>query len=422
MNDVVIRADRLGKRYRLGERQLYRHLGDSIAHALTAPFRVVGANGDGHEDEHVWALSDVSFEVRRGEVLGIVGQNGAGKSTLLKILSRITRPTMGTARIRGRVASLLEGGTGFHLDLTGRDNVYLNGVVLGMKRREISRKFDEIVEFAGVERFLDTPVKRYSSGMRVRLGFAVAAYLEPEILIVDEVLAVGDAEFQRKCLGKMDDVAREGRTVLFVSHNMNAVQRLCSRALALKLGSIACEGPTREVVGWYLAESAPAHAADGLIDVTQMPRDGGSGQVRVVAVSCSSDDEDLALQPYPEGPLDIRLLVESDAERRVGSIAVSLRDQLGTMLVNTDSVKLGKSVRVAKSRTLVTVHIRRLHLTPGTYVLGWRIADPAALVHDAVERALHIEVVDVAAPGFGTRPSEDGAVTCEFDLSEEPER
>jgi lipopolysaccharide transport system ATP-binding protein len=423
MDDVVIRVDRLGKRYRLGERKPYRSLGESISGAIAIPFRSRHeTDGRAAKENHVWALSDVSFEVTRGEVIGIIGPNGAGKSTLLKILSRITRPTNGTARIRGRVASLLEVGTGFHLDLTGRDNIYLNGVVLGMSRREVERKFDEIVEFSGVERFLDTQVKRYSSGMIVRLGFAVAAHLEPEILIVDEVLAVGDAEFQRKCLGKMDDVAREGRTVLFVSHNMNAMQRLCPRALALKLGKVVREGPTREVIAWYLADAAPTHAADGWLETMQLPRQGGSGQVRVVALSCSSGDESIGFQPYPECPLEVKLLLESDAERGIGSVAVTLRDQLGTILINTDTANLGKTVRVVEGRTVVTVRIQALHLTPGTYVLGWWIADPVGVVYDSVERANHIEVVDVRAPGFGKRPNSDGVVTCDVEISEEPER
>src|SRR4051794_19534509 len=210
------------------------------------------SGGRGVRDE-VWALSDVSLEVQRGDVIGLVGANGAGKSTLLKVLSRITRPTAGTARLRGRVASLLEVGTGFHMELSGRDNVYLNGVVLGMKRVEIARKFDEIVAFAGVERFLDTPVKRYSSGMIVRLAFAVAAHLEPEILIVDEVLAVGDAEFQTKCVGKMSDIAsKEGRTILFVSHNMSAVERICEKGICIDNGRLLYSGEIKDVVEGYL--------------------------------------------------------------------------------------------------------------------------------------------------------------------------
>jgi lipopolysaccharide transport system ATP-binding protein len=418
MADFAIRVERLGKRYRLGEREVYRTLGESLTRTVAAPFRRNRrTRGKRARPEHLWALADVSFDVREGEVVGIVGANGAGKSTLLKILSRITRPTAGEARLRGRVAALLEVGTGFHLELTGRDNVYLNGGVLGMSRREVSRKFDEIVAFAGVEQFLDTPVKRYSSGMLVRLGFAVAAHLEPEILIVDEVLAVGDAEFQRKCLGKIDDVARDGRTVLFVSHNMNAVQRLCSRSIAIKLGGLARDGATRDVVAWYLGESSPAQSGGGWLDAVQLARQGGSGQVRVVGVSCGADD----FQPYSEGPLKVRLLLESDVERTIGSVAVMISDQLGTKLVNADSIKLGRSIRVGGGRTVVTIDIRAVHLTPGTYVLGWWLADPLGVVYDFVERAVHIELADVALPGLGIRPQADGAVTSDFDVWAEPQ-
>ena len=246
----VIRVDRLSKRYRVGGRaQAQRRLGEALGDLVLAPFRKLR---EYPKDETFWALKDVSFAVNQGEVLGIVGKNGAGKSTLLKILSRITEPTEGRAELRGRVASLLEVGTGFHGELTGRENVYLNGTFLGMRKREIERKFDAIVAFSEVDRFIDTPVKRYSSGMYVRLAFAVAAHLEPEILLVDEVLAVGDAEFQRKCLGKMNDIAQQGRTVLFVSHNMAAVQRLCSSAILLREGKVPFSGDAASVVAEYL--------------------------------------------------------------------------------------------------------------------------------------------------------------------------
>jgi lipopolysaccharide transport system ATP-binding protein len=244
-----ITVDKLAKRYRIGELQsAYGTLRESLT---TATRRLVRREHVPHYEE-IWALRDVSFQVGQGEVLGIIGRNGAGKSTLLKILTRITTPTKGRATIRGHVGSLLEVGTGFHPELTGRENVFLNGSVLGMKRREIAQKFPEIVEFSGVEAFIDTPVKRYSSGMSVRLAFAVAAHLEPEILLVDEVLAVGDAEFQRRCLGRMEELSESGRTVLFVSHQMQAVSNLCDRALQLEKGLIVNEGPAGEVVARYL--------------------------------------------------------------------------------------------------------------------------------------------------------------------------
>ena len=264
MSDIAIRVEGLSKQYRIGRAQpRYRTLRDSIVETGKAPFRRAAhllrgqAYGAAGLHETLWALKDVSFEVREGEVLGVIGANGAGKTTLLKVLSRITEPTEGAVDLYGRVGSLLEVGTGFHPELTGRENVYLNGAVLGMRREEIDRKFDEIVAFSEVEKFIDTPVKRYSSGMYVRLAFAVAAHLEPEILLVDEVLAVGDAAFQRKCLGKMRSAStEEGRTVLFISHNMPAVQGLCSRCLWIDAGGIQRQGPTSEVVDGYLKSSS----------------------------------------------------------------------------------------------------------------------------------------------------------------------
>jgi lipopolysaccharide transport system ATP-binding protein len=264
MSDLVITVDRLSKSYWL-KHQLqaggkkghqYERFSEVLARALSAPFRRRKADEAAASQEEFWALKDVSFEVQRGEVLGIIGRNGAGKSTLLKILSRITDPTSGRVEIDGRVASLLEVGTGFHPELTGRENVFLNGAILGMSRVEIKRKFDEIVAFAEVEKFLDTPVKRYSSGMYVRLAFAVAAHLEPEILIVDEVLAVGDAQFQKKCLGKMQDVSsQDGRTVLFVSHNMEAMQNLCKRAVLLEQGTVSAIDKVERIVLQYMHTS-----------------------------------------------------------------------------------------------------------------------------------------------------------------------
>jgi len=263
-NNIAIKVEGLGKRYRIGQYvgsgAQYKTLRESLTNAVSTPFRWLRRNPQSairnpQSSSFLWALRDVSFEVKQGEVLGIIGRNGAGKSTLLKVLTQITEPTEGRAELSGRVNSLLEVGTGFHPELTGRENVRLSGTILGMTRKEIDRKFDEIVDFSGVETYIDTPVKRYSSGMRVRLGFAVAAHLEPEILLIDEVLAVGDAAFQKKCLGKMRDVAKEGRTVLFVSHNMGAVQNLCSRAIWLNDGKIVEDGPAGEVVSSYLETS-----------------------------------------------------------------------------------------------------------------------------------------------------------------------
>jgi lipopolysaccharide transport system ATP-binding protein len=256
MSDIAIRVENLSKQYTIGlheedARFQYSTLRDTITDGLTAPFKRL-KSGSGGKKTTIWALRDLNFELKRGEVLGIIGRNGAGKSTLLKILSRVTEPTEGYAEIYGRVGALLEVGTGFHPELTGRENIYLNGAILGMKRQEIVLKFDEIIDFSGVEKFIDTPVKRYSTGMYLRLAFSVAAHLEPEILVVDEVLAVGDAEFQRKCLGKMNEVAEEGRTVLFVSHNMSAILRLTQEALVLEKGTLIKRAPTPEAVDHYL--------------------------------------------------------------------------------------------------------------------------------------------------------------------------
>jgi len=259
MSDIAIRVDKLAKRYRIGELQKYKALRDVLTNLLFSPFHAV--KGILHKIQPIeneapenifWALKDVSFEVKRGEVMGIIGRNGAGKSTLLKILSRITEPTDGYAEIHGRLGSLLEVGTGFHPELTGRENIYLNGAILGMHRAEIIRKFDEIVAFSEIEKFLDTPVKHFSSGMYMRLAFAVAAHMETEVLLVDEVLAVGDAEFQKKCLGKMGEVAKQGRTVLFVSHNMNAVQLLCGQCIWIYQGQIVDTGKPDEIITQYL--------------------------------------------------------------------------------------------------------------------------------------------------------------------------
>jgi ABC-type polysaccharide/polyol phosphate transport system ATPase subunit len=259
MSDIVIRAENLGKRYRIGERERYLALRDVLTRAFSIPSRLLRSrkpsfpNGD---DSHIWALKDVSFEISQGEVVGMIGRNGAGKSTLLKILARVTKPTGGCAEIRGRMGTLLEVGTGFHPELTGRENTFLSGAILGMSKTEIHRKFDEIISFAEVEKFIDTPLKHYSSGMQMRLAFAVAAHLEPEILLVDEVLSVGDLEFQKKCLGKMGEVARGGRTIIFVSHQMNQIRRLCDRVLWIDAGQLRCQGLTGQITAQYEAASS----------------------------------------------------------------------------------------------------------------------------------------------------------------------
>src|SRR5436190_68557 len=341
MNDAVIIVENLSKKYRIkhyGETSLPRYsaLRDVIASKFTGLLENRKSKTKSRKSvEDFWALKDVSFEVHRGEVIGIIGRNGAGKTSLLKILSRITEPTEGRVRIKGRVASLLEVGTGFHPELTGRENISLNGAILGMSRAEIKRKFDEIVAFAEVEKFLDTPVKRYSSGMYVRLAFAVAAHLEPEILIIDEVLAVGDAAFQKKCLGKMGDAAKHGRTVLFVSHNMAAVQQLCAQSVLLEGGQVAAEGQSADIIARYLAEESSDVAPDTWVDLRAATRS-GTGEVRFASFKVAGPRE-TGFHPATDRPFEVMLGVESNGSRSVGSIAVAIYSQTGTKLVNADS-------------------------------------------------------------------------------------
>ena len=293
MPEPAIRIKNLSKQYHIGVREPYRTFRDAIVQGLAAPFKRLRSFGRSsyRSEDTIWAIKDVSLEVQPGEVVGIIGRNGAGKSTLLKILCRITEPTSGYAVLRGRVGGLLEVGTGFHPELTGRENIHLSGAILGMTRREIRAKFDAMVEFSGVAKFIDTPVKRYSSGMRVRLGFAVAANLDTEILLIDEVLAVGDAEFQRKCLGKMADVGKQGRTVLFVSHNMPAVERLCTRGVLLDQGRIEHMGPVRDVTARYL-QSGLTQVAERAWDTPE--RAPGNHVARLRAVRVRDADGRLA--------------------------------------------------------------------------------------------------------------------------------
>ena len=289
MKEVVIQAEGIGKRFRIGQQQSYRTVRETLSDAFLAPFRR-SRNGSRPDREAniFWALRDVSFTIRQGEAVGVIGPNGAGKSTLLKILSRITEPTTGVVDIRGRLSSLLEVGTGFHSELSGRENIYLNGAILGMRRAEIARKFDEIVAFAEVERFIDTPVKHFSSGMYLRLAFAVAAHLETEILLVDEVLAVGDIRFQRKCLGKMGEVADAGRTVVFVSHNLGALANLCSTALLFSQGRLVANGPSREVLNQYIQSG---NERSGVVSWSEEEAAPSSPVVRLCAVRILSKGE-----------------------------------------------------------------------------------------------------------------------------------
>jgi lipopolysaccharide transport system ATP-binding protein len=418
MSDIAIRVEHLSKQYAIGTGK-YRDdtLRDQLMESARILFR---CNGRPHmSKETFWALKEISFEVKKAEVVGIIGRNGAGKSTLLKILSRITKPTSGYAEIHGRVGSLLEVGTGFHPELTGRENIYLNGAILGMRKAEIDRKFDEIIAFAEIEKFIDTPVKHYSSGMYVRLAFAVAAHLEPEILIVDEVLAVGDTQFQKKCLGKMQDVSMgQGRTVLFVSHNMDAIRRLCSRCLLLEDGQLIAYGNTASIAAQYLSSHSYKAQPHEWIDVSHASRT-GTGEARFVAVQYSSINAAVAFQPYSEGPLEFVLAIVSDFPRSIGSIAVTLHDLYGTRLVNADTLLIDQIIDLRKGRNFVRLKIEKLHLNPGIYRLALWLANPTSArsardVYDYVESACNIEVINIDSQGHDLNPN--SAVTCHFEL------
>jgi ABC-type polysaccharide/polyol phosphate transport system ATPase subunit len=406
MSDVAIRVENLSKRYEIG-RAGARH--DTLRDALAGMFR----RERGGRSETFWALRDVSFEVKRGEVVGIIGRNGAGKSTLLKILSQITEPTGGRAEIHGRVGSLLEVGTGFHPELTGRENIYLNGAILGMRRTEIERKFDEIVAFSEIEKFLDTPVKRYSSGMYVRLAFAVAAHLEPEILLVDEVLAVGDAAFQKKALGKMGSVVNEGRTVVFVSHNMNAVQRLCKRAILIDQGEIKLTGDAATVAEKYQYDSTRVATLSSWMDITDVQRT-GDGSARFAAVRLFGNEEGMG-EIISGGRLHVEVMIQSNDARIVSSFAVTVFDSNGTKLINADSISHGTPVLLREGSNRYRMAIDELHLTAGTYVLGLWLANYPGQVYDRVPAALLFDVMGIETLNtFGVQA--DGVVPCSFHL------
>jgi ABC-type polysaccharide/polyol phosphate transport system ATPase subunit len=397
----MIRCEHLSKRYPLAPREKYRALRDVITERLRNPF---GNRNKGH----FMALDDFTATFAEGEVTGIIGRNGAGKSTLLKILSRVTRPSSGSAVIGGRVGSLLEVGTGFHPELTGRENIYFNGAILGMRKREIDARFDEIVAFADVEAFLDMPVKRYSSGMYVRLAFAVGAHLDTDVLLVDEVLAVGDASFQKKCLGKMRDVTEGGRTILFISHNLNAVQRLCPRTILMERGKIADDGPTNDVIARYLQEAGEG-APGEWIDLTNLPRK-GTAEARFVAMR-------FAAQPVSEGPLELEVEIVSKGERLVPSLSATILDRYGTKLVNCDSIATGEGVRLRDGRNFFKLRIESVHLNGGLYNVSLWLALSSAEAIDYIDAATTIQIADRVEATLGRRPRRDGVVTSDYSWS-----
>ena len=410
MSNLVIRVENLSKRYKIGVAK-YRHdtLRDQITYGLRTLFSrdglgVTPSAQRSAPSDFIWALKDVSFEVKRGEVIGFIGRNGAGKSTLLKILSRITEPSAGFAEIQGRVASLLEVGTGFQGELTGRENIYLNGAILGMKKAEIDRKFDEIVAFSEVEKFIDTPVKRYSSGMFVRLAFAVAAHLEPEILIVDEVLAVGDASFQKKCLGKMDDIARGGRTVLFVSHNMGSVGQLCGRVLWVDQGQVKLSGHPAKVIAEYLSSSGTTSSIWTNSSASVNNKRFYVRSVRVLA----EDNSPSAVVPFDRlFRIEVTYVIINPI--RDLSITYQLKDLQGNVVWgswDTDTTGLKHSVREPG-------HYKSICKIPGGLLKPGRYVLSVASHNNREVIARHAEVLafDVSELGYDLNLNRAGVIT-----------
>ena len=397
MSEIAIRVDGLSKRYRLGSKQrTYKTLRDTLSKNITAPFRKLGSafrHTNGQQNTSIWALKDLSFEINHGEVVGIIGRNGAGKSTLLKILSRITEPTEGYADVHGTVSSLLEVGIGFHNELSGRENVYLNGAILGMKRRQISRNFDEIVAFAEIDKFIDTPVKHYSSGMYLRLAFSVAAHLQSEILVVDEVLAVGDAQFQKKCLGKMNEISRGGRTILFVSHNLAAVQNLCSRAVWVQDGRAVEDGKPSAVVADYLKTTTMTVVGEKIWDHSSGPL---GAEVRLrsirlipegdITVDLMNTSTPLVIEVQywnfrPDTKLDLSMLVYNQEE-----ICVFTSNSAGEQMWHDRPFPTG----LFRSRC----HIPGNMLNDGAYRVSLLVVKDSATVVHREDDALVFEIQD----------------------------
>lgn len=364
MSYPVLQVSRLSKRYRLGEYSSDTMLREVIMGAISKITR-----REAKQEQIVWALNDVSFEVQAGEVLGIIGRNGAGKSTLLKLLSRITYPTSGSVKVRGRIASLLEVGTGFHEELTGRENIYLNGSILGMKKSEIKQRLDEIVDFSGVEQYIDTPIKRYSSGMRLRLGFAVAAHLSPDILLVDEVLAVGDADFQKKCLNTMDGLRSSGRTVLFVSHNMAAVEGLCSRCIWIEGGHLKADGDARSLVGDYMKTFA--QAAVGMVDLENIESREGNGEAKFTHIEFLNEAGEVTNLIRSGDKLTMRLYYRAHASLRDVVVGVSIHSEYGALLSASNNRATGDDIPLVNpGEGYADFEIDHLYLLPGRYYLS----------------------------------------------------
>ena len=414
MDTPAIRVEKLSKMYRIGaQEQQPKTRVSAFKRAAISPIAYLRSTlRPPREEEIFWALRAVSFEVKRGEVVGIIGRNGAGKSTLLKILSRITEPTSGRAVIKGRVGSLLEVGTGFHPELTGRDNIYLNGTILGMKRKEIDRKFDEIAAFADVAKFLDTPVKHYSSGMYVRLAFAVAAHLEPEILIVDEVLSVGDAEFQKKCLGKMGEVAEAGRTVLFVSHNMAAIRNLCTSALFLKDGRISFSGPTNEAINEYFSTIKTAHHSHDLKGRTARS---GTGDIRFTKYSI--EDKNGKDVNYGVSGEDCRIVLhyETHAQIKNASVGIAIFNDEGVRLSSLAASLLNKNFSKLPDTGKFVFEIPKIPLNEGMYSVLID-ANSGETTLDRMENAFFLNIEKGNFWGSGKMPTSNNPLLVNFDI------
>jgi len=397
--EPIIKVDGLSKRYRVGQGKRYGSLRESFVRKLKAPFRSLTSSSSG--ESHFWALQNVEFEVNPGEIIGVIGSNGAGKSTLLKILSRITPPTTGRIELHGRVGSLLEVGTGFHPELTGRDNIYLSGAILGMRRAEIASKFDEIVDFAGIERFLDTPAKRYSSGMYVRLAFAVAAHLQPEIMLIDEVLAVGDAEFQKKCLGKMGDVARAGRTVVFISHNMAAVEALCDRCILLRGGTIVASGSTSDVIGGYIASTI--HPESGNASLIDHPGRTGGSDRSMVSVTLASDLVEPVSAVRMGGTLSVKVAFRN-ARAISPVLGVVIKNSHGVSIFGVNNKFIAGYVFEKRVATgVISCIVKDLPLMPGIYSLDLYFGDGPQDI-DIVYDSISLEVLPADVFGSGQLP------------------
>jgi lipopolysaccharide transport system ATP-binding protein len=381
-----IRVEHLSKQYLLGRANQQTMLRERLANLLKNPFTKETAVTD-----TLWALRDVSFGIKEGEVVGIIGRNGAGKSTLLKVLSKITYPTSGRVKVWGRIASLLEVGTGFHEELTGRENIFLNGSILGMKQREVEAKLERIIDFAGVERFIDTPIKRYSSGMRLRLGFAVAAHLDPDVLIVDEVLAVGDAGFQRKCLSVMEDLRKGGRTVLFVSHNMAAVENLCSRSIWIDSGRVRQDGPTHEVIQSYL--SSFAETQQSASDLSAVETRHGNGDIRYTGISFLSKDGRPQLVTRSGDSIRLRFHYRAKKTIPHPSFGFRLLTEMGTLVTDTSTWHHNLDIpEIAPGDGHLDLEIDFLNLLPGRYDFSLFITGLSQIVYDGVEHCARIEV------------------------------